>query len=88
MRKAHQYCYSALKIKSTICRIKRPKVSNLMKETNFKNKITSMENAVTNTSKLVKNTELVKITEAENKMPTTSDSVKETALATQIGELK
>ena len=47
-----------------------------------------MENAVTNTSKLVKNTELVKITEAENKMPTTSDSVKETALATQIGELK
>ena len=88
MRKAHEYCYSALKIKSALYRIKRPKVSNLMKETNFKNKITSMENAVTNTSKLVKNTELVKITEAENKMPTTSDSVKETALATQIGELK
>ena len=55
MRKAHQYCYSTLKIKSMLYRIKRPKVSNLMKETNFKNKITSMENAVTNTSKLVKN---------------------------------
>lgn len=55
MRKAHQYCYSTSKIKSTLYRIKRPKVSNLMKETNFKNKITSMENAVTNTSKLVKN---------------------------------
>ena len=55
MRKAHQYCYSTLKIKSTLYRIKRPKFSNLMKETNFNNKITSMENAVTNTSKLVKN---------------------------------